>query len=135
MDCLVKLEKYNHVISQYEHYLDFFPNYRDMDQVVNNIKFIIEQYEVMGHEQGAVRGNKLLLKIDRFNKDGREAYFIIADEAGGHAFLQRKRIEGFLKLLVPAEVLESHTNDVFERTRLARWRGAIPGHRGCDREC
>lgn len=79
MDCLVLLGKYNYVVTQYERYLTFFPNYPSMDKVVKNIKFIISQYEVLGYEKGKIRGYRLLLGIDRFNRDGRQAYFNIAD--------------------------------------------------------
>ena len=55
MTSLVKLGKYNHVISQYERYLDYFPNYSGIDEVVSNIKYIIGKYVVMGEEAGVVR--------------------------------------------------------------------------------
>ncbi|MFC1479004.1 outer membrane protein assembly factor BamD [Planctomycetota bacterium] len=79
MDCQIKIGNYNYVLSQYERYLDYFPNYSRMDSVVSNIKFFISKYKEWGKPEAAVRGYKLLLQIDRFSRDGRYSYFAIAD--------------------------------------------------------
>ncbi len=79
MDCLVKLGKYGAVISRYEKYLQVFPNYSGIDQVISNIKFIIDEY-TREHETAAVmRAQKLLITIDAFSKDGKNAHFVLAD--------------------------------------------------------
>ena len=79
MDCQVKLGNYNYVLSQYEKYIGYFPNYSRMEDVVDTIKFLIAKYEEWGKKSAAVRGYKLLLRIDPFSLDGRNAYFAIAD--------------------------------------------------------
>ncbi|MFH1707718.1 MAG: tetratricopeptide repeat protein [Planctomycetota bacterium] len=78
MSCLVALGKYNQAVGQFERYLKYFPNYRGIDATVNDIKRIIEAYRDEGDAEGLIRACGLLVVIDAFNRDGRDAQFVIA---------------------------------------------------------
>jgi len=104
MDCQVRLGHYNYVLSQYEKYIDYLPNYSRMDRVVDNIKFFISKYEEWGEKAAAVRGFKLLLRIDRFSIDGRNAYFAIADYYfAGENYLEAVEYYKDIKLYFPGD--------------------------------